>query len=217
MVLEYSKHSPQLVAVDCVIFGYISSQLHVLLYPRSFAPAKGIWSLMGGFIGNDESADEATTRVLSDTIGMTDIYLKQECVFSDPKRDTGARVISIVYYALIRTDLYDKSKAREYAAHWWPITELPELVFDHRRMIEAALNKLQEKANGGLVGDELLPDKFTLLQLRGLYEAILQHPLDAGNFRKRILLLDALERLDEKDFTESRKGAFLYRRKNRQT
>lgn len=212
MASGYEIYSPQLVAVDCVIFGYIDSQLMVLLYPRSFAPSEGIWSLMGGFIGDSESADNAAVRVLDSTTGLSNIYLKQVRVFSDPKRDSGARVISLVYYALIRTDLYDKSKVRKYAAHWWPITQLPELVFDHKQMIESALTKLQDKANTGLVGAELLPDKFTILQLRNLYEAILQRPIDAGNFRKKILSFNILEQLDEKDFTESKKGAHYYRR-----
>lgn len=186
----------------------------VLLYPRGFAPAKGQWSLMGGFVGDTESADTAASRVLKQTTGLENIYLEQVGVFSQPNRDPEARVISIVYYALIRNDNYSKDLVREHAAHWWPVGKLPDLVFDHSDIVAMALHKLQLRAGMEIIGSELLPDKFTLLQLRSLYEAILQRPLDAGNFRKKILSLNTLERLSEKNTTESKKGAHYYQKKS---
>jgi len=88
---------------------------------------------------------------------------------------------------------------------------LPELIFDHEEMVNKALEKLQIKAGMELVGCELLPDQFTLLQLRKLYEAIFQKELDTGNFRKKVLSLKVLERLNEKNTTESRRGAYYFK------
>lgn len=211
---NYYKHPKHFVAVDCVIFGYRNEELCLLLYPRGFEPSKGNWSLMGGFVQDNESSDDAAKRVLEKTTGLSDIFMEQVESFSQPDRDPGARVISISYYALIRIDEHDELRVREHGAHWWPITNLPELIFDHGEMVGKALVKLQQMAGFSLVGKELLPEKFTLMQLRKLYEAIFQREFDPGNFRKKILSLDVLERLETKNLTESKKGAYYYKCKD---
>ena len=207
----YKQQSKFHVAVDCVIFGYEEGQLKLLLYPRAFEPVKGSWSLMGGFVRDNESADDAAYRVLRQTTGLDNIFLEQVAAFSDPEREIYERVISIAYFALIRIDRYKKSKAEEFGAKWWPINEVPGLIFDHEEMVKQALKKLQQKAGTSLVGSELLPRKFTLLQLRKLYEAIYQREFDPGNFRKKMLSLDVLEKMDQKNSTESKKGAYYYK------
>jgi len=206
----YKGHSKYLLAVDCVILGYESDELKLLLYPRGFEPVKGKWSLMGGFVGEDESCEEAACRILYQTTGLKDIFLQEVSVFSDPERESYTRVISVAYYALIRIHSQDLELVKDHGAQWWPISGLPGLIFDHGSMISEALVRLQQKAGFSLAGSELLPEKFTLLQLRKLYEAIYQREFDAGNFRKKMLSLELLERTREKDFSESRKGAYLY-------
>lgn len=211
---NYNKHPKHFVATDCVIFGYRNEELCLLLYPRSFEPSKGSWSLMGGFVQDNESSDDAAKRVLKKTTGLQEIFMEQVETFTRPDRDPEARVISISYYALIRIDEYDEMCFGEYGAHWWPITKLPKMVFDHSEIVKKAQTKLQQMAGYTLVGKELLPEEFTLMQLRKLYEAIFQRDFDPGNFRKKILSLDALDRLDSKNFTESKKGAYYYKSRN---
>lgn len=210
----YKIHPQHYVAVDCVILGYQDEEIKLLLYPRSFEPYKGKWSLLGGFVQDDESADEAAARILKQTTGLEQIFLEQVASFSDPNRDLEARVISLAYYALIRIDLHDEERVKENGAFWISINKLPNLIFDHQQMFEKSLVKLQQKAGYSLVGSELLPEMFTLIQLRKLYEAIFQKEFDPGNFRKKILSLGVLEKLDEKDASESRKGAFYYKAKS---
>ncbi|HEY3373203.1 MAG TPA: NUDIX domain-containing protein [Prolixibacteraceae bacterium] len=210
----YKIHPRYHVAVDCVILGYQDEEIKLLLYPRSFEPYKGKWSLLGGFVQDNESADEAAARILKQTTGLEQIYLEQVAAFSDPKRDPEARVISLAYYALIRIDLHDEERVKENGAYWIPIRKLPKLIFDHQQMFEKALVKLQQKAEYGLGASELLPEMFTLIQLRKLYEAIFQHEFDPGNFRKKILSLGILEKLSVKDASESKKGAFYYKAKS---
>ncbi|MDM8159558.1 NUDIX domain-containing protein [Labilibaculum sp. K2S] len=205
------KHPKYHVAVDCVIFGYHEGELRLLLYPRGFEPAMGSWSLLGGFVQEDESADMAARRVLKKTTGLSDIYLEQVQSFSEPTREEGTRVISLAYYALIRIDKYDTDLVRENGAHWWPISKLPTMIFDHENMVHEALDRLQKKASFDLIGEELLSEMFTLLQLRNLYQAIFQREFDPGNFRKKVLSLGRLEKLNVKNTTESKKGAFYYR------
>lgn len=207
---SYVEHPRHFVAVDCVIFGYMDGELKLLIYPRSFEPAKGNWSLLGGFVQNDESSDQAAARILKKTTGLDQIYMEQVAAFSKPDREQIARVISIAYYALIRIDEHNEEKVREYGAEWLPLSSNPELIFDHNEIVEKALVKLQQKAGYQLVGPELLPEMFTLTQLRRMYEAIFQRSLDPGNFRKKILSLELLKRSNKKDSTESKKGAYYY-------
>lgn len=210
----YKGHPRHYVAVDCVILGYQDEEIKLLLYPRSFEPYKGKGSLLGGFVQENESADEAAARILEQTTGLKQIYQEQVAAFSDPHRDPEARVISLAYYALIRIDLHDEERVKENGAYWVSVRKLPQLIFDHQQMFEKALVKLQQKASYSLCGSELLPEKFTLIQLRKLYEAIFQKEFDPGNFRKKMLSLGVLEKLNEKDASESRKGAFYYKVKS---
>ncbi len=210
----YKIHPRHYVAVDCVILGYQDEEIKLLLYPRSFEPYKGKWSLLGGFVQDNESADDAAARILKQTTGLEQIFLEQVASFSEPNRDPEARVISLAYYALIRIDLHDEERVRENGASWISINTLPNLIFDHQQMFGKALVKLQQKAGYSLIGSELLPEMFTLIQLRNLYQAIFQREFDPGNFRKKILSLGVLEKLNEKDVSESRKGAFYYKLKS---
>ena len=207
----YKNYPKHYVAVDCSIFGYEDSELKLLLYPRAFEPERGKWSLMGGFVQEDESLEDAARRVLLQTTGLHDIYLEKASAFSLPHRDPGSRVISMTFVALVRIDLHDKELVRESGAKWWPVTRLPQLIFDHEAMVQNALDLLQQKALLNVIGQELLPERFTLTQLRNLYEAIFQKALDPGNFRKKVLSLERIERLNEKNTTESKKGAYYYR------
>ncbi len=213
----YKQHTKHYVAVDCSIFGYEEGELKLLLYPRGFEPSQGKWSLMGGFVQENESMEEAARRVLLQTTGLKDIFLEQATAFSKPNRDPGARVISMTFVALIRIDIHDKDLVRESGAHWWPVTKLPPLIFDHEEIVANGLALLQQKSSIDLIGKELLPEMFTLMQLRNLYEAIFQKSFDPGNFRKKVLSVGILERLNLKNTKESKKGAFYYKFKTVET
>ena len=204
------EHPQHYVAVDCVILGYGDGELKLLLYPRAFTPKKGEWSLMGGFLQEGEELSDAAKRVLFIRAGLDDIYLEEVGCFSAIDRDPASRVISVAYYALVNIENQDVNKLAEHGSQWWSINDLPDMIFDHREMVAQAMDKLQTRANELLLGKELLPELFTLLQLRNVYQAIFRRPLELANFRKKILSLDILEKQDIKNKTESRKGAFYY-------
>jgi len=209
----YSKQGKFLHAVDCIIFGYdiIEKEIKLLLIKRSFNPAKGKWSLTGGFVKENESLDEAASRILRKLTGLEMVYMKQSFCYGDTDRDPGARVISTAYFALIKLRDIDKDLAQQNGAHWRSISRIPDLIFDHPEMVMRALADLQNHVKVKPVGFELLPDNFTLVQLQGLYEAIYQRKMDKRNFRKKILSMDILEKLDEKEKLTSKKGAYYYR------
>ena len=199
-----------LVAVDCIVFGFDGSGLKALLVERGFDPGKGKWSLMGGFVGERESIDDAARRVLKELTGLEDIFLEQLRCFGEPGRDPGGRVVAVAYYALIRLDEPDSARFAGHHAKWFRLDRLPPLAFDHKDMLRLALGTLREKAIVHPLGFELLPDKFTLQQLQALYEAIYATAFDKRNFTRKMLGLDILRKLDEKEKSSSRKGAFYY-------
>jgi len=213
MLEIYSKHPKHFQAVDCIIFGYdiIEKELKLLLIKRSFEPAKGQWSLSGGFVEEGEGLDDAANRVVTTLTGLSDLYMEQLYTYGDVSRDPGDRVISTAYFSLIGIHEIDDEIKEKYGAHWRSLSDLPDLIFDHRRMVDRALKELVEKVKVHPVGFELLPEKFTLVQLQNLYEAIYQKSIDKRNFRKKILSMNLLEKQDDKEKKTSKKGAWYYR------
>jgi len=207
---KYTAQNKILVAVDCIIFGFDGKQMNALLIKRDFEPEIGKWSLMGGFVMNRESTDQAATRVLHQLTGLEDIYMEQLYCFGDVIRDTAGRVISVAYFALINIHDYNNRIKQDHEARWFALNALPSLIFDHQTMVMTAKERLQQKVLNHPIGFELLPEKFTLPQLQSLYEAIYETTLDKRNFTRKILSLGILKKLEEKDKESSRKGAFYY-------
>ena len=207
----YKDHDKIYVAVDCIIFGFDRKDLKLLLIKRDFEPEKGKWSLMGGFLKEEESLDQAAARVLKKLTGLQNVYLEQLHGFGEVNRDPVARTVSIAYYALINIRKHNKELVKKYGAHWFSMDKLPDLIFDHNEMVEAAKSRLRYKASHQPVGFELLPDKFTLPELQKLYEGIYETTLDKRNFRRRILSMKVLINTNQKQKKYSKKGAYLYR------
>jgi ADP-ribose pyrophosphatase len=198
------------VGVDCIILGFKSNELYVLLYKRKFEPMKGQSSLMGGFVKSGESLNEAASRVLTECSGVDNLFMEQVGAYGDVLRDSGERVISVAYYSLVNMDEFSKTSQEEYNAEWIKVSDVPTLIFDHNQMLKDTLSILKKKAATRPVGFNLLPEKFTLPQLQSLYEAIYQTSLDKRNFRKKLNSMDILEKLEEKDKKGSKRGAFYY-------
>jgi 8-oxo-dGTP diphosphatase len=207
---KYQSHDRILLAVDCIIFGFDGKQLRALFIKRGFEPEMGKWSLMGGFVGGDESADSAASRVLTQLTGLSNIYMEQLYCFSDVNRDAAGRVVSVAYFALINIADYNEQLQQGHEARWFSMDSIPDLIFDHLSMVKKALERLQQKVANHPIGFELLPEKFTLPQLQSLYEAIYGGPLDKRNFTRKIHSLHILNKLDEKEKESSRKGAYYY-------
>lgn len=209
-ITEYKLHDRMLIAVDCIILGFDGKDLKALLVKRGFEPGFGRWSLMGGFVKKDESVDAAAFRILEVLTGITDIYLEQLYTFGEVDRDPGGRVVSVAYFALINIDDYSAELMEEHDARWFDTRRIPAMIFDHKKMIVLAKERLRQKAANHPIGFELLPEKFTLPQLQNLYEAIYEISFDKRNFSRKILALHILKKLEEKEKLFSKKGAFYY-------
>ena len=208
---SYNSEDKALIAVDCIIFGFDREELKILLVRRDFEPKKGEWSLMGGFLKNKEVLDEAANRILHQLTGIHNVYLEQLYVYSEVDRDPVERTLSVAYYALINIKEHDEELIKQHSAKWFGISEIPNLIFDHSKMVKHAIRRLRYRTSKEPIGFELLPEKFTMRQLQKLYEAILDEELDKRNFINKINSLGILLKLNEKDMQSSRKGSFLYK------
>ena len=207
---KYNKNQEISVAVDCVIIGYDQKKLSVLLFKREVNPFKGSWSLLGEVPDAKTSMDKSAKDIILKLTGAKDIYLSQLKTYGDLDRDPLERVISIVYYSLIRVDVFNKIDLKKHNAKWFDLNEIPEIILDHNLMINDAISKLREIAKTKPLGFRLLPKLFTLPQLQNLYECIYNNEFDSRNFRKKILQSGFLEKTSKKDKSSSRKGAYLY-------
>jgi ADP-ribose pyrophosphatase YjhB (NUDIX family) len=170
----------------------------------------GKWSLMGGFVKHDQSVDEAAEHILQRLTGLKNIYMEQLHTFGNVDRDSASRVVSVAYFALINIAEYNEQLTPEFEPRWFPLKEVPDLIFDHNHMISLAKERLKQKVANHPIGFALLPERFTLPQLQNLYEAIYESALDRRNFSRKILSLGILHKLNIKDKNTSKKGAFLY-------
>lgn len=217
------------VSIDCVIFGFHAGQLKVLLL--SWLGVDG-WCLPGGYVRLDEDLEQSAHRILRERTGLREIFLRQFHTFGEVVRfrrtsveqllrkfkispdalaELSTRTISVGYYALVEfarvnptPDLFTDE------CRWWDADQLPDLLFDHNAMINLALKNLRRQLSCQPIGYELLPERFTMPDLRQLYETILGQSLDRRNFQKRMLGYGILERLDERKTGGAHKAPYLY-------
>ena len=207
-----SKEIIKNLSIDCVIFGFEKSVLEILLIRRAVKPEKGKWALPGGFLKKDELIVNAAKRILRDTTGLNNIYLEEIALFDQIDRYPIRRVFTIGHFALISPENYNLTTGIDTIdVKWFLLNELPELPFNHKRIIDTALEKLRSRIKYKPIGFELLPKKFTLPQLQNLYEVIIDKKLDKRNFRKKILSMGMLRQLEEKDTKSKRRAASLYK------
>jgi ADP-ribose pyrophosphatase YjhB (NUDIX family) len=208
---SYSGQQRYLVALDCIIFGFDGKDIKLLLIKRGFDPEKGKWSLMGGFMQPEETLDEAANRVLKQLTGLEGVYMEQLHVFSELNRDPMERTVSVSYFALIDIHKYEKQISEEYHAEWFLLSKKPRLIFDHDDMVRLAKKQLRYKAALHPILFQLLPEKFTIPQLQNLYECVYDALFDNRNFTRKVMSTGLLVKLNGKDKSNSKKGAFYYK------
>jgi len=219
------------ISVDCVVLGYDSEQLNVLLVERKLddkvndSPFEPDWTLTGNHVYLDEDIEEAANRVLYDLTGFSEIYLEQFKTFAAPDRllkpkdqvwlksigmDPLKRVVTIGFFALLATQKVSlKWMGRN--VKWTPVKEVGDLAFDHNQILDSALIAIRNKMRHEPLGFELLPEKFTLTQLQQVYEQIFDAKFDKRNFRKKVNRMQYVIALDEKQKGVPHKPAQLYK------
>jgi len=218
------------ISVDCVVFGFDYSKLNVLLTKRELVNEETgniiftDYTVQGHHVLDGENLNEAAIRVLKAKSGLENIYLEQFYTFGDTDRMMNERdilwtklaypmvsqhVISVGFYSLVDSLIVNPDQQHP-DTKWFPVDELPELGFDHEKIIQKALSCLRIKLSREPVGFELLPEKFTLTQLQNLYEAVLGIKMDRRNFRKKVAQMKYLIPLDEKQTGVAHKPAQVF-------
>jgi ADP-ribose pyrophosphatase YjhB (NUDIX family) len=218
------------ISLDCVVFGFHSNQLKVLVLHMK---STGEWALPGGFVYDDESMEVAANRVLKIRTGLDEIFLKQFYVFSDPNRSKrnpavadllmagktfpapawfNQRFISVGFYALVEfSQVQPQPDEMSDVCEWKNLDEIGDLMMDHNAILNKALETLRLQLAVQPIGYNLLPEKFTMSELRTLYETILGKELDRRNFQRKIMGYDILIQLDEVRQGVAHKAPVLYK------
>lgn len=225
-MVHYNPH----LSVDCVLIGFDGEELKVLLVQRNEADNSGAYNdmkLPGRLIYEKEELDDAAYSVLQELTGIKQPYLRQFKTFgsvartSDP-RDVRwlekavklkiGRLVTVAYMSLIRITGRLNTISAEYSASWQSLRELPHLAFDHNQIIQEAQQEIQRSAQiDPTILFELLPAKFTALQLRRLYEEVYGKPIDVRNFHKKIITLPYIVPLNEYETGVAHRAARYYK------
>jgi len=188
---KYEKPS---VTADIVIYTIQNNELKILLVKRGIEPFKDKWAIPGGFVRIHESLEDAAKRELEEETGVKDVYLEQLYSFGDPKRDPRGRVITVAYMALINSEKIKLKAATDVSGvQWFSIKKIPQLAFDHKKILDYSLKRLKWKFEYTIVAFSLLPKKFTISEIQNIYEIVFNQQFDKRNFAKKILSLDILK------------------------
>ena len=204
------------LAVSTVIFALRpddESGLKTLWLPlvrRTRDPHRDLWALPGGWLPGDEELAAAAGRTLRETTDLSPRYLEQLYTFGRLDRSPGVRVVSVVYWALVRSEVAARASVGE-NVRWFAADQLPPLAFDHNRVVEYALWRLRTKVEYARIAHAFLGDTFTLAQLREVHEAVLQKAIDPANFRRSIEASGSLISTDQHVAGARHRPARLYR------
>ncbi|MBA4746302.1 MAG: NUDIX hydrolase [Muricauda sp.] len=226
--LNKEDYIPNL-AFDSVIFGFNGKKLKILVLEYRNT---GLYALPGGFVGRNESLEEAVKKGVSERTGLKNIYLEQFRTFGDVKRfdpepmkrilemnglDITShswlldRFITVAYYALINFEkVMPKPDPLSDGIDWYSLDELPPLMMDHQQIIEKALETLRENLDKKLLGMNLLPKKFTMKELQQVYEAITGTSFNRSGFQRKMLSANTLLRHEKRFSGNSHKAPYLY-------
>lgn len=206
------EYTPPTLTVDAVIFQLIDGALNVLLIERPNEPFKGAWALPGGYSAKGETTLSSLERIVIAKAGVSlarDLnYTEQLYTFDTVARDPRGHAVSVTYMGCG----YNFTPASS-AAHtqFFPVTDLPQLAYDHQHIINYALERLQAKLTYTNTVFALLPTQFTLTQLQGAYEAILLRQLDKRNFRKKFQSLGLITETGSFKKSGAHRPAMLYK------
>lgn len=190
-----SRYPPVALTVDLVLLTIRDGRLCVLLIQRANHPFRGCWALPGGFVDPGEDADTAARRELHEETGLAidPWHIEQLRTYTAPDRDPRVRAVSVAYIAFLPKGLEPTASSDAAAARYWAIDDLesadtaPRLAFDHAQIVADAVERARAKLEYTTLATTFLPERFTLGELRRIYEAVWGVPLHASNFRRKVL------------------------------
>lgn len=193
------------VAVDTIVFSIVENELVTLLIQIGSESYKNKWALPGGLVRLGENPENTALRVLKDKTNIVQGHLEQLYTFGDVNRDIRGQIISISYLLLVKSVEQFAIRTTDFytGIEWVSVKHLPQMAFDHAKMIKLAHNRLKSKMVYSNIVYSLLPKKFTLSDLQCVYEIIWDKKIDKRNFRKKIIVSGLLT-----SCKQEKKGAF---------
>lgn len=216
------------VSVDCIILGFHAGSLKILLCKFKVGDK---WMIPGSFVRKDEDPDDSALRIIEEQAGIKDAYIRQFSFFGKKGRMNATetaevfkrykleteegksyftRLISLAYYSLVKYDDVRLSKKDYEVIQWFDVNEIPDLYADHREIVDKAMDTIRKQVGFVPIGFELLPEKFTMPELRGIYESILGRELDRRNFQRKMLSIGYIMPLNETRKMGAHKSPNLY-------
>lgn len=217
------------VAVDVALLSAADGALHTLVVRRAEHPGLGRWALPGAFVRPEEPLEAAAARALAAKAGLRDVFLEQLYTFGEPGRDPRTRVLSVAYFALVDMARFEEAArgradvvAGRVSVPWEGETGGPvelaapggaplPLAFDHADILGTAVRRLRGKLDYTPIGFQLLPERFTLLELQRVHETVLGRPLNKDSFRRRMLASGLLEATGQRQAEVDHRPAERYR------
>jgi 8-oxo-dGTP diphosphatase len=227
--LEYRPN----LTVDCAIFGYHEGDLQLLLVRNKIFLR---WCLPGGYIKKRESLDEAAARITEERTGIEGLFFKQFKTFGNPRRNepfgavdtdklyelTGFKIdennwlsgetVSVGFYAI--SDIVNAKPKADFISsecRWFPVNDLPKLAFDHEEMVQEALHTMRIHLYHFPIGKNLLPEKFTLKEIKLFYEIMSGKTLHVTNFPNKLISLGVIKKLNEKKHIGAHRAPTYYK------
>lgn len=209
---DVTKFERPSVTVDVQFFTVKDGQLRLLLVKRASWPFKGYWALPGGFVKMKEDLETAASREILEECGVKNLFLEQLYTFGDPKRDPRTRVITVSYFALApKTEIKKIQKDDIKEAKFFPVDDLPNLAFDHKKIVEFGIQRIKNKIGYSNIVFGLLPKVFSLSEVQDIYEIIYGKEIDKRNFRKWMLSTGLLISTGKKKSGFAHRPALLYK------
>jgi 8-oxo-dGTP diphosphatase len=205
------------LTADAVVFTIMNDSLKILLIKRKYDPYKGMFALPGGYINIDEELEDGVKRELEEETGVKNVFLKQLHAYGKIGRDPRGRIVTIPYLALIDSEdikLHATTDAED--AKWYEVYDMPKLAFDHKQIIDEALSLLRYDIEHSNIAYQIMPEKFTMTELKSAYEIVLGVELDKRNFYKKIKELNILKELHETKMDGPHRPAKLFSFKSKE-
>jgi 8-oxo-dGTP diphosphatase len=202
------------LAADTVLWTIRDEELLIRLIPVNLSPYFiDCAGLPGGLLGAEETAEEAAKRHVSikAKVNPDKIYMEQLYTFSEVNRDPRGRVVAVAYSGFTPWESLSLQERENRGEAWWcEISQLPKLAYDHKKIILTGLHRLQSRIKYTTLIAKLMSKEFTLTELENTYEAILKKDIDKRNFRKKILALGLLKKLNKERRGQKFRPAKLY-------
>lgn len=205
----YNSYYESKIEIDCVVFRFEEKSLKVLLVKKENDFGNVEWRLPNCTMEQGDTIGTTAQKVLKKYISEDNFFLDQLKAFDYNTALSSKEKISIGYYAMVCKKAMDDQESNS-DIMWIDVRNTTCLEEKYKMILDFSMIELKKNICCSAVGFNLLPEKFTLLQVFNLYEEILGVTINKTNFRRKILQRKLVRGLDEKERGVSNRAAEFY-------